>query len=83
MAEIDESAGPNKDARTRALGATPLMVDKHYKSSQNQSYQRTLQVWENLNSLGPALPQVEGDNGNASSSSEDLLAGYDPSADYR
>ena len=76
MDQIDAMAGPNKDARTRALGATPLMVDKYYKSDQNQSYQRTLHIEENLNSL-------LGEDGNASSSSEDLLAGYDPSADYR
>ena len=78
MADIDVLAGPNKDAMMRALGATPIVLHKHYKSDTNQSYQRTLQWREKLNSLS----RVEGEDGNASSSSEDLLAGYDPSADY-
>ena len=51
MAQIEWVGGPNQDALTRALGANPLMRHKHYKSRQNQSYQRTLQVRDNMNSL--------------------------------
>lgn len=88
MDQIDALEGPNKDARTRALGTNPLMLQKHYKDAKNQSHQRTLQVAENFNSLRlpstpfppPVKEEVEGEDGNASSSSEDLLAGYDASA---
>jgi hypothetical protein len=59
MAQIDADAGPNKDARTRGLGANPLMVHKHYKDAQNQSHQRTVQVVANWNSLRSASMPAE------------------------
>ena len=59
MAQIDADSGPNKDAKTRGLGANPLVVQKYYKNAQNQSHQRTLQVDANISSLRSASMPAE------------------------
>lgn len=54
MARIDEGPGETREARVRAIGANPLMIDKHYKDARKQSHQRTLDVFEDLDAMGAA-----------------------------
>ena len=73
------------DAANRPTQLGSHEFETSYEFVLTESQQLDLQLTEKLT---PFRPQVDGGGeedggGNASSTSEDLLAGYDPSADYR